>query len=108
MKNLGVDGINTLTEMGIDLNNIQDLKGIAQLTESIGGVENLPQFLAALNNQNPEDAENQVENPEAWQGDPELQEDMERAAYGQPDEGEEGQSDDKELQFDENILAHLQ
>jgi len=35
--------------MGIDLNNLQDLKGIAQLTESIGGVENLPQFLAALN-----------------------------------------------------------
>ena len=99
LKNLGVEGINALQEMGIDLNNLQDLKGIAQLTESIGGVENLPQFLAALNQQHPEELDDQ--NPaEDFQQDAEL-------ANQLGHQGEE-QGEDKELQLDENILAHLQ
>ena len=99
LKNLGVEGINALQEMGIDLNNLQDLKGIAQLTESIGGVENLPQFLAALNQQNPEELEGQNQAEEF---------DQDADLAHQIDTQEEGQGEDKELQLDENIFAHLQ
>ena len=37
LRNMGMDGINGLT----DLNNNPDLSGIEQLTESLGGIENL-------------------------------------------------------------------
>ena len=37
LRNMGMDGINGLNE----LNNNSDLNGIAQLTESLGGIENL-------------------------------------------------------------------
>ena len=43
-----MDGINGLS----DLNNNPDLNGIAQLTESLGGIENLQQFLQQVVTQN--------------------------------------------------------
>ena len=46
MKNLGVDEINALKEMGVDLNqinlnNIQELNSLAHISQNMGGLDNI-------------------------------------------------------------------